>query len=70
MTIAAADLSGNWVVDSFFDVSWQDTDDDTVQQIYVPAHLTTKRYVRMVVDRGTQNAVLDGAIAVQRRMAA
>lgn len=53
-------------------VTVADTDDDSVKSIRVAKeHFQAGRpYVRLVVDRGTANAVLDGAIAVTRKMVA
>lgn len=52
----AADLTGT-------SVSVAADDDDQVA--YVEVVKPRERYVRVVVDRGTANAVLDGAIAIQ-----
>lgn len=40
-------------------------DDDDNQVVVLDCYRPQKRYVRPVVDRGTQNAVVDGIIAVQ-----
>jgi hypothetical protein len=40
-------------------------DDDDDQCVLVEVHRPQERYVRVVVDRGTQNAVIDGAFGFQ-----
>jgi hypothetical protein len=40
-------------------------DDDDNQIAIVEVYRPRERYVRLVVDRGTQNAVIDGVIAIQ-----
>lgn len=52
----AADLVGTGVTIA-------DTDDDKV--VWLDIKNPQERYVRCVLDRGTQNAVLDGIIAIQ-----
>lgn len=42
-------------------------DDDDNKIAIVDVHRPRKRYVRAVVERGTQNAVIDGVIAIQYR---
>ena len=54
----AADLEGTGVPVA-------DTDDNKVAALDIVR--PRERYVRVVVDRGTQNAVIDGAIAIQYR---
>lgn len=54
----AADLKGTAV-------SVADTDDNKVAIVEV--NQPTERYVRVVVDRGTQNAVIDAGIAIQTK---
>ncbi len=52
----AADLAGTGVTVA---------DDDDNQIFGVDVYRPTERYVRVVVDRGTANAVVDGGIAIQ-----
>lgn len=52
----AADLEGTAVTVA---------DDDDNQVAIVEVYRPRERYVRLVVDRGTQNAVIDGVIAIQ-----
>lgn len=40
-------------------------DDDDNQVVIHDLYRPTERYVRVVVDRGTQNAVIDGVVAIQ-----
>ena len=40
-------------------------DDDDNQVFYLDIYRPTKRYIRVVVDRGTANAVIDDVLAVQ-----
>lgn len=40
-------------------------DDDDNQIVAVEVVRPRERYVRLVIDRGTQNAVIDGVIAIQ-----
>lgn len=54
----AADLAGTGQVIA-------DTDDD--KTFYIDLYKPTKRYVRLVVDRGTQNAVVASALYIQYR---
>ena len=42
-------------------------DDDGNQLVIVEVDCPQERYLRVVVDRGTQNAVIDGAIAFQHK---
>jgi predicted ribosome-associated RNA-binding protein Tma20 len=42
-------------------------DDDDDQCVLVEVHRPQERYVRVVVDRGTQNAVIDGAFGFHAR---
>ena len=42
-------------------------DDDDNQLVIVEVDNPQERYLRVVVDRGTQNAVIDGAIAFQHK---
>lgn len=52
----AADLAGTAVTVA---------DDDDNQVFFLDIYRPTKRYIRVVVDRGTQNAVIDGILALQ-----
>jgi len=52
----AADLEGTGVTVG---------DDDDNKVFYLDVYRPRERYVRCVVDRGTQNAVVDGIIAIQ-----
>lgn len=52
---AYADLTGTSIT-----VADDDDNQVTVHDIYRPA----ERYIKVVIDRGTQNAVIDGVIAV------
>lgn len=52
----AADLEGTSVTVA---------DDDDNQVAIVEVYRPRERYVRLVVDRGTQNAVIDGVLAIQ-----
>ena len=54
----AADLEGSAVTVA---------DDDDNQIVVHDIHRPRERYVRIVVDRGTQNAVIDGIVAVLYR---
>ena len=40
-------------------------DDEDNKLLIIEVHKPLRRYVRVVVDRGTANAVIDGAIALQ-----
>jgi len=40
-------------------------DDDDNQIFWVDVYRPQKRYLKLIVDRGTQNAVLDGIVAMQ-----
>lgn len=40
-------------------------DDDDNQVVVLDVYRPTERYVRCVIDRGTQNAVIDGIVAIQ-----
>lgn len=51
-----ADLAGTAIVVN---------DDDDNQIVVYDLSRPTDRYVRLVIDRGTQNAVIDGVVAVQ-----
>lgn len=45
-----------------------DADANGCVTLHVPQHRIGKRYQRVVVDRGTANAVVEGGVAVHRRM--
>lgn len=57
------DLSGGSDMDDLEDSAVDVADDDDNQMVIVDVIRPSKRYVRCVVDRGTQNAVVDGIIA-------
>lgn len=70
-SIKAQQSSDNGVADGWSDlegssVAVADTDDNKVVPLEIVRPL--KRYVRLVISRGTQNAVIDGVIAVKTHL--
>jgi hypothetical protein len=66
--IKAQQSSDNGVADGWSDLEGTAVavaDDDDNQIVGLDIYKPLKRYVRCVVDRGTQNAVVDGVIAIQ-----
>ena len=71
-SVKAQQSSDNGVADSFADlegtaISVDDDDDNQIVLLEIDEPL--ERYVRLVVDRGTQNAVVDGVVALQHNAA-
>jgi hypothetical protein len=67
-SIKAQQSDDNGVADGWSDIADSGVDvadDDDNQIAYVDVYKPLKRYVRCVVDRGTQNAVVDGIVALQ-----
>jgi hypothetical protein len=67
-SVKAQQSSDNGSADGWSDLTGTSVtvaDDDDNQVVILEIDNPQKRYVRCVVDRGTQNAVVDGVIAVQ-----
>lgn len=67
-SIKVQQSSDDGVADDYTDlastsVSVADTDDNKI--FYLDIYRPTKRYLKLIVDRGTQNAVVDGITAIQ-----
>ena len=67
-SVKAQQSDDDAVADAYSDLegtSVSVADDDDAGIVVLQVHKPLKRYVRCVIDRGTENAVIDTAVAVQ-----